>query len=498
MRLKKLAVVFILALIISPDISIIRAQALTVGVSSAQYEPGEEVMILGTATAGINVTILVFFNSTVLSEQNVTVEGDGNYTTTYDLPGDAENGTYGVNATAGIEYAETSFEVVTEDSADLAENLMDAAEDIKEDVEEAFEELEGEGIEVPSSANASYLLGIEALAMAGELFEAGNYTGSAIFSTEAIQHFGDAFLEVEDLIPVEPDDGDGPDDCEGIPFAIERALAYWERLNETVTRLEEDGHNVTRIKEVLIEAKEVLDEALLHVSEENFTAAREDFTRARSVLGRINGYINSRIKERKEKQAEQFMEQFQRRIHKINETIDGLQAHLDAGKLGRVKGNLNAVNNRLNQLRRKLTDDELEDLLDELEDAVDDIEDGLRELNGNGFSTQIKNLNKVEARIQVLNKTAERLRKKGEDIAETLDEIDDAEDLLLELQDLLVEGNVTAIRDLLEEAEDRFDELGNELKGILKSNKAQAIKDKIVDKIQKRLLNQKSRGKKDD
>jgi len=492
MRLKKLAVVFILALIISPDISIIRAQALTVGVSRVQYEPEEEVLILGTATAGINVTILVFFNSTVLSEHNVTVEGDGNYTTTYTLPEDAENGTYGVNATAGIEHAETSFEVVTEDSADLAENLMDAAEDIKEDVEEAFEELEGEGIEIPPTANASYLLGVEALSMAGELFEAGNYTGSAIYSTEAIDHFGDAFGEVEGLLPEEPDEG------EGIPFAIERALVYWERLNETVTRLEDDGHNVTRIKEVLMEAKEVLDEALLHLSEENFTAAREDFTRARGVLGRINGYINSRIKERKEKQAEQFMEQFQRRIAKINETIDGLQAHLEAGKLGRVKGNLNAVNNRLNQLRRRLTDDELEDLLDELEEAVDDTEEGLEELNGKGFSNQIKNLNKVEAKIQVLNKTAARLRKKGEDISETLEEIGDAEELLLDLKELLGTGNVTAIRDLLEEAEDKFDELGNELKGILKSNKAQAIKDKIVDKIQRKLQNNRGRGKKDD
>jgi archaellum component FlaC len=63
----------------------------------------------------------------------------------------------------------------------------------------------------------------------------------------------------------------------------------------------------------------------------------------------------------------------------------------------------------LQHLRGRLSEDDLEGVLDELDDAVEEVEDDLDELDGEGFSAQIKNLNKVEAKIRTLNRTAERL-----------------------------------------------------------------------------------------
>ena len=481
MKMNKLAALFIIAIIISPNLTIVRGQTLTLAPFDGDYEPGDEVSISGTATAEANLTLVVIFNSTILHEANFTAEGDGNYTEEYEISVNATDGVYTVTVSDGGESVNADFTVASDNSMELAETLIEQAEDAKDNVEDAFDELEGEGIEIPSEANSSYLQGIEYLDMAEADFDEGNYTGASDMAFEAIQSFGDALERVQGLIPVEPveaDDGDEDDgdDETGSPgrlaVAIERAYVYWNRLNDTVTRLAGEGFNVTRVVEALDEVKDHLDMASMYQMEGNHAAAVMEFTAARSSLGRIHGFIESTIKVRKEKQTEQFMEQFQRRVEKISGVLESLQDSLEAGKTQRVQAVLKSTAQKLLRLSDSLAGGDLEGVLDEMEVAVDELEDGIDELNGEGLSSQLKSANRFEARIESLNKTLRRLAEAGFETSKLDEYVTDARGLLARIEAEVRAGNETEAEELIEEAEDLIEEAQDRFKQFQKEARA--------------------------
>lgn len=462
MRMNKLAALFIIAIIVSPNLTIVRGQTLTLAPFDGDYAPGETVSVSGTASAEANLTLIVVFNSTTLHEANFTAEGDGNYTEEYDIPGDASDGVYTVMVSGGGESVEADFTVSSDDSEMLAETLIEQAEDAKDNVEDAFDELEDEGVEIPTEANSSYLQGIEYLDMAEEDFDEGNYTEASEMAYSAIQLFGDAFERVQDLIPAEPDDddddGDDGDDETGSPerlaVAIERAYVYWSRINETVTRLSGEGSNVTMVMAALDEAKDHLDMASMYQEEGNHTAAVREFREARNTLGRIHGFIESKVMERKEKQTEQFLEQFQRQVGKITDVLEGLQESLEAGKTQRVQAVLRATAQKLLRLSERLGGEDIEGILDEVEDAMDELEGGIDELNGEGLSRQIKSSNRFEAKIESLNRSLQRFAESGFETDELDEYVTEANGLLARIEEEVRAGNNEAADELIEETED--------------------------------------------
>jgi len=498
MKSNRLTAMFMLVLILSPTVGIVNAQdgltigaqveALTVGVAEPIYEPGESVEIYGTAGSLANVSIVVFDGYMNILDLNITAEEEGEYEVEFDLPENAENGTYTVTVTSDWESIQIHFHVMVQDLEELAEILISQAEDSQDSVDDVFEELEESGIDIPSEANESYALGVAALEFALAHFEDGNYTEAGDHALEAVEYFGDAFQQVQDLITVEPHDARA--DEESLAVAIDRAFAYWAKLNDTVTRLDDKGYNVTRIMETLDEIYGHLEAASNELLAGNHTGAVLEFSTARSVLGRIHGYLQSNVKEHKQKQAEQFMEQFQRRIQNINGTIQQLREMLEAGVTARVKGTLTATLNKLQQLRRRIaagmSESDLADVLDELEDAVDDIEEGIEAL-GSKYATQIKSMNHVEAKIRVLNKTAHRLALKGEDISGFQGEMDDAEGLLEQLRESFAAGDIDDIGGLLDEAEESFKDAKKSLQREKFTDNKERIKERIENKIQEKL-----------
>jgi DNA-binding transcriptional MerR regulator len=500
MKSKRLVALFMIVLIISPAFGVVQAQALTVGVDETVYEPGDFVEINGTAGSLVNVSIVVFDGYTNVFDLNVTAEVDGNYSVSLDLAVDAENGTYTVTASAGVETAQTYFHVMVQDLEELAENLISQAEDIQESVEDIFEELEEGGIDIPAEANESYNLGVEALEASQVHFDDGNYTEAGDYAYDAVQLFGDAYQQVEGLVPVEPIDDDDDEeemDEESRAVAIDRAFAYWAKLNDTVTRLDNEGYNVTRIREILDEAYDRLKAASEELLAGNHTSAGEEFSTFHGVLGRIHGYLQSRVKEHKQKKAEQFMEQFQRRIQDVNGTLLRLQERLEEGVTSRVRGVLTSTMNKLQQLRRRmatgLSYEEFDEDLDDLEGMVEDMEEGIDWL-GKKYANQIKSMNQVEARIRVLNKTAQRLAMKGQDISGFQGEMDDAEGLLNQLRARFQAGDIDDIGKLLDDAKDSFKEAHRRLQREWQSEIKERIREKIENNIQEKLQSQKGRG----
>ena len=477
MRINKLAALFIIAIIVSPNLTIVRGQTLTLVPFDVDYEPGEDLSISGTATAEANLTLIIVFNSTTIYDVNFTAAGDGNYTEEYEISGNASVGVYTVTVSGGGESETADFTVASTSLMELAESLVEQAEDAEDNVEDAFDDLEDEGVEIPPEANSSYLQGVEYLGMANEDFDEGNYTGASDNAFEAIQLFGDAFEGVQDLIPVEPDDVEedtGVDETgnpERLAVAIERAYAYWEKINETVTRLDGEGFDVTKVVETLKEAEGYLDMASFYQVEGDHTAAVREFTAARRSLGRIHGFIESKIKERKEKQTEQFLEQFQRRVEKITGVLEGLQENLEAGKTRRVQAVLRSTAQKLLRLSDSLGSEDLEDVLDDMEDAVDELEEGIDELNGEGLSKQIKSANRFDAKIESLNRTLQRFTKAGFETSELDEYVDDAEGLLEEIEAAVQEGNEEEAEELIDEAEELIDEAQDHFKEFHKESR---------------------------
>jgi hypothetical protein len=459
--MNRLFALFIIAIIVSPNLSIVRGQTLTLVPFDVEYEPGGDISISGTSSASANLTLVVVFNSTTLYEANFTADGDGNYSEEYKIHDNATEGVYTVTVSDAGESVDADFTVVSDNSKELAETLLEQAADAKDNVEDEFDDLEDK---VPSDANSSYLQGVQYLSSAQELFDDGNYTGAASMAFESIQLFGDAFelvqgVTAEPVDDVKDDDGEGETgDPDSLAVAIERAYAYWMKLNRTVTRLDEDGFNVTRIIEALEDVKGHLDMASVYQGEGNHTAAVREFREARKSLGRIHGFIESKVKERKEKQTEQFLMQFERRVDKITGVLEGLQVSLEAGKIQRVQAVLRSTAQRLLRLSDSLEGGDLEGVLDEMEDAVDEIENGLDELNGDGLSRQIKSANRFEAKIESLNNSLQRLTNAGYNTTELDEYLNDAKNLLAQIEEKLHDGDEGEAKELIEEAEELIEE----------------------------------------
>jgi len=142
MKMNKLAALFIIAIIVSPNLTIVRGQTLTLAAFDVDYEQGEDVPISGTSADGANLTLIVVYNSTTIYEVNFTAAGDGNYTEDYEIPGNATDGVYSVTVSNGGESVTADFDVASTTLMELAESLIEQAEDAEDNVEEAFDDLE--------------------------------------------------------------------------------------------------------------------------------------------------------------------------------------------------------------------------------------------------------------------------------------------------------------------------------------------------------------------
>jgi uncharacterized coiled-coil DUF342 family protein len=123
---KKFAATMMVALIISSIAFNIEAYALTVETDRDDFDPGETVVIIGTANATSEILLSVMFNGTDVYEDNFTSLEDGNYSTTFVLDNDAETGDYNVTVTSG---SESDFVVFTVEAAETENETLPEPEE---------------------------------------------------------------------------------------------------------------------------------------------------------------------------------------------------------------------------------------------------------------------------------------------------------------------------------------------------------------------------------
>ena len=503
MSIGKLAAILMVALLVSPSLAVAEeATGLAVFIDEPAYEPGDKVEITGIAEPDSEVNITVGDGSVEIFNGTAYADDKGNFTIDFTLREDVVAGVYMVVASVFEVSAEVSFTVVDMGLKELAEGLLDQAKELKEDLDEILGLLEEEGIEVPEDMLAAIEEAILALEEAEQLIAQEEYGAAAEEARGALGVLSDVLERAEALVPEEeppeeepPEEPEPEDDVErgiGLYVAIDMALRYIDKVNETVDRLLEEGYEFDadsireRLKtaeEALLELREKLDSLN---SDASIVEIAEELARIREFLGETNGLLHSTVvKKLKLEMTERFMEQVQNRVVTLNDTILKLRERLEAEKTVMVGNVLGNVYRKIERLRERLSTDNVTDLLDELEDAVDEIDENLDELNGKGTSTNLKSMNVVEARIKVLRKSAEKLRRKGGDTSNVDEELDAATSLLERMIEQLQEGNSTAAQNTLDEVSKKYEEL----RGNVKPPIVNQIKDKFVQQIQKRLQN---------
>ncbi len=336
----------------------------------------------------------------------------------------------------------------------LAERLMFQLEKGRERVERAFEDRD---LEIPEAARDEYSLGVEALNETRELISSGDYQVAAQVARGALNHFGDAYRIFREHVQAteEPEETDEPTFNEterGLKVAIERAYVYLGRLNATVVSLEGEGYDVSAVLEMLRKAWTYLGEAEAQIGEGELRNAARALATARETLGQSNGLMNSTVKAYKERRVQQFMAQVQSNIRNINGTIERLQTSLEAGRTNQVRAVLSTVEMKVQGLQERLTSGNLDVSLDELHAAVNSINEGLNELDGE-TATQIRAMNMVEAKMQVLNASAVRISQRYANYSDVQGEVEAllsrTSEMFDEITDEIRAGNAEAVRDLL-------------------------------------------------
>jgi methyl-accepting chemotaxis protein len=338
-----------------------------------------------------------------------------------------------------------------------------------ERLEEALERM---GEEVPEAAEDSYDLGVDDLEAAIVLLEDGNYTGASSKAREAFRHFSEAFKAIRELLAEEPtEEEEDAEERLGLRVAIERAYVYLDRVNETLRRLSEEMEDVSEVEELLERARMHLDYATGNFTSGDHEVAVREFTEARRLLGNANALLHRSILEHKRAKAAQYMEHVRAQIRNLNGTLQRLQERLEEGRLTRVRAVLNATVRHFQRLQERLGEygagEDIGDALDDLEDAVEEMGDSLDDLNEEGMGEQLRSINRVQAWIQAMNATRNRLSRRGEDSSEIQERIreriQEAEQLMEEAKERLSRGNSEELREILEAAREHFQSAREEI-----------------------------------
>jgi hypothetical protein len=249
--------------------------------------------------------------------------------------------------------------------------------------------------------------------------------------------------------------------------AIERAYAFIDKIRASAVRLGESGYQVNDIDGNITEAEIHLESALILLEALDVNGSAQEHAEARGILGRTMGLLQSVTRKLTENRAVAFIEQVHNRILGLDNAIDKLAVRIEAVKSDKARGALSAAEMKLQQISARLATGDVEDVVGELNVVSDDIDAGLDELNGDGTSSMLKAVNRIQARIYVLNATAKRLTMKGENTSRIEAELESAEAIMNPMMDLLSENKMDEAEGLLEEAEGYLEDTGRKISDLV-------------------------------
>ena len=260
---------------------------------------------------------------------------------------------------------------------------------------------------------------------------------------------------------------------EELLLAIERTFRYMDKLNETAYTLKGEGYDMTTIIDMIEELNGSLEELYKTVDTENLEESIDEYRRLKREISGLNGLLNSVTKNVKERKMLQFTERMMRRIGELEGNI--LMLASEEGD--QLSSALQAHQRKLERLQLTLHttihSEELEAILEELEELTQEVESGLDELGEEGYT--LKQMYKMQAKIQVFNSTVERMKEQGKSINRLEEKLGNARQLMAEMKAQFEVGELTQaqLKAMVEDAEENFGGVGKAIREMNKSDKTE-------------------------
>jgi len=233
------------------------------------------------------------------------------------------------------------------------------------------------------------------------------------------------------------------------------------------------------------EAVEILNRTRKYIYDQDVNRAANELGSAREVLAEANVALNRVINAHKEQvRVESYVDQLKTRIKSLNGTIDSLLPTLNATNVKNVKAKLTIAVANAERIKNLIKVGNATDLLNALEVTARNIGRDLVSLNGNNTGVKLTVLNQIEAKVQVMQKSAEKLAERGMEYADIHVEASNAEAVMEQLKESLTEGKMGEFDEIAENIRARLSNLTvklslstvNRIKSEIVSNVKDAIK----------------------
>jgi hypothetical protein len=267
-------------------------------------------------------------------------------------------------------------------------------------------------------------------------------------------------------------EGDDPSEeimmLEDLLCAIDRAFRFIEKANATAEALQED-YDMTLFWEKVNTLNDSLTELYVIVNEDNLEASVEAFCDLRKEISQLSGLLSSITKSVKQEKALRFTERMMRQICDLEGMIDGLG---ESAGVDEFRSNLEAHVRKLKRLwltlNTTIPPEELEGYMKELEGVTQGVDSDLDGLGEEGLT--LKEMYKLQARIEVFNATVERMKERGKNMNRLQDKLGNARVLMEQMKAQFGELNQEQLKGLIEDANESLGGVGRTLREMNESN----------------------------
>lgn len=463
----KFASLFLLAVLAAASMGTISALGVTLTVTTdkTDYAPGELVTIFGTADPNATVTIEVDDSLEVIFVVQVSANGTGNYTANFQLSADAIEGKYTVSASSEGEVAETAFTVTEEESRKI-DMLLEILEASKNQVEAVFYRLEGEGIPIPDAARDKFEQGLLTAAEAVQLRDQGNYEQASEKAVEAMQIYSEAIQIANEVAPPTISDTEvRAEKAIGLEEAIERAYDFSERIESIADEAEEEGYNVTTIRNNIEKAEILLENATASLGIGEIDEAAQELASARSILGQSMGELHKITKDIKAKKAEVFLRQTEERLSRLEERMEKLLSGLPSHARATVSEALQNARNHVLEVSEMLEAGNVDEAIQGFEDVRKNIGRGVEEFGKErpSIAEEFVGIQKLENTLSILEDRLGGLEEEGVEVSGINERLERASSFLEQAIGLLEEGNTEEAESIIEEVEGILDQVDDHI-----------------------------------
>ena len=396
------------------------AGGITIDTNSKFYKPGDAVTISGTTMSS---TVYVSVNDTqgvVLPGATVAVSS-GKYTVSFNLADDAYIGVYRAKANDGTEKATIAFTVSDITPTDLAGNMIKLAEDAQARTEKLFQELEAQKVTLLPVAQKNHDQGVTELDNAKSLLSQGHPWEALAAARDSMINFRNAIWDAWRSAKVDKVEDKTAD---VLTAAIQRGRDVALKLGDTIDALAKDGRDVNKATADLADAKAQLDAAEASVQANKLVDAGKQVDAAKSDLQKVLVDLKPLASTLAHEGVLKFLNSAEFRVDNLEAQLRRLSNANNVAHFNAAEARLELAKGKISEAIALLRNGRNDASLAALQAANNEINVGIGNIDSGKNSANLNNINMLQAKIQFLQRTEEKIKKWGMDTKAIQSQID--------------------------------------------------------------------------